>query len=104
MAPGQRAEVSTTGKLVVQQVDLVKTSAWRDGKLIFDDTPLAEAVAEVNRYGGKQVVLGDPALQRLHISGTFHTSRPEAFVEGATAALPVRLEASSADRMVLGPA
>ena len=85
-------------------VDLSKTDAWRDGEMVFDDVSLAAAVAEVNRYGGAKVVLGDHSLAKLHISGTFHTNRPEDFVEGVTAALPVRLKESTSSKLVLGSA
>lgn len=101
MQPGQQAELAAAKVQAVTPVDLSKTGAWRDGEMVFDDVPLASAVAEVNRYGGPTVVLADPEIARLHISGTFHTNRPEAFVEGVTAALPVRLEESDGSKLVL---
>lgn len=101
LEPGQSVELVASKPALVASVDLSKTDAWRDGEMVFDDVPLPVAVAEVNRYGGPTVVLADPQLARLHISGTFHTNRPEAFVEGVTAALPVRLEESDSTKMVL---
>jgi transmembrane sensor len=69
--------------------------------MVFDDVSLGAAVAEVNRYGGREVVLADPRLNELRVSGTFHTNRPEAFVEGVTAALPVRLQQSDSEKLIL---
>lgn len=104
LAPGQATELAAAQPAKVEAVDLSKTDAWRDGELVFDDVSLAAAVAEVNRYGGPTIILGDPSLASLHISGTFHTNRPEAFVEGVTAALPVRLKESDSSKLVLAGA
>jgi transmembrane sensor len=107
LEPGQEIRIASatltqpTSEPKVVPVDLSRTNAWRDGEMVFDDVPLPTAVAEVNRYGGKTIVLGDPSLVSLRISGTFHTNRPEAFVEGVTAALPVRLQRSDRSKLVL---
>src|SRR5262249_46353208 len=107
LAPGQAAELAPAKFAApeppeVVSVDLSKTDAWRGGELVFDDVSLGAAIAEVNRYGGPEILLGDPSLASLRISGTFHTNRPDAFVEGVTAALPVRLQESTGSRLVLG--
>jgi transmembrane sensor len=103
LEPGQATELAASAPAKVVPVDLSKTDAWRDGEMVFDDVSLAAAVAEVNRYGGPTVVLSDPQLAELRISGTFHTNSPQAFVEGVTAALPVRLKESNSSKLVLGP-
>jgi transmembrane sensor len=102
LKPGQSTQLSSASPPKAIPVDLSKTDAWRDGELVFDDVPLSAAVAEVNRYGGPTIILADPSLAKLHVSGTFHTNRPEAFVEGVTAALPVRLQQSGDTKLVLG--
>jgi transmembrane sensor len=104
LKPGEATILASAEPVKVVPVDLSKTDAWRDGEMVFDDVSLAAAVAEVNRYGGPEIVLSDPSLAKLRISGTFHTNRPEAFVEGVTAALPVRLQESDGSRLVLGHA
>jgi transmembrane sensor len=101
LQPGQATELAVAEPVKVVPVDISKTDAWRDGEMVFDDVSLATAVAEVNRYGGPTIVLADPGLAKLHVSGTFHTNRPEAFVEGVTAALPIRLKESDSTRLVL---
>jgi transmembrane sensor len=58
-------------------------------------------VADLNRYGGKQIVLADSSLETLRISGVFHTRQPDAYVEGVTAALPVRIASEDSSRIVL---
>ena len=52
-------------------------TAWRRGQTIFRDTPLGAAVTELNRYGGPQVVIEDPRVAALPISGVFTTNAPD---------------------------
>ncbi|RQO43088.1 iron dicitrate transport regulator FecR [Variovorax sp. KBW07] len=46
-------------------------SAWRSGALVFRDTLLAEAVAEINRYRPGRVVLLNAQLGERRVSGKF---------------------------------
>ncbi|MFX8164845.1 hypothetical protein ABTL04_21185, partial [Acinetobacter baumannii] len=63
--------------------------AWKDGKLMFDRTPLAQAVADINRYRATPAVLTDPALGRLQISGVFDSARTDALLDLLPSILPV---------------
>ncbi|MEJ1962162.1 MAG: FecR domain-containing protein [Gammaproteobacteria bacterium] len=54
--------------------------SWRDGYLRFSDTPLADAVAEINRYNTRKIFVDDPRLAAVRISGTFRPTQYEAFV------------------------
>ncbi len=54
--------------------------SWRDGVLNFRNTPLAEAVAEFNRYHATQMVIDDPAVAAIPIGGSFRWSNTDAFV------------------------
>jgi transmembrane sensor len=47
--------------------------AWREGKIYLDDTQLASAVDEINRYSQTKLVLADDVLRHLTISGVFRT-------------------------------
>ncbi|NYZ16214.1 FecR family protein [Azospirillum sp. RWY-5-1] len=59
------------GRPQPQSVDAEAETAWRRGKLIFRNRPLADVVAEVDRYRhGRTLVLGD-TLGRLPVTGVF---------------------------------
>jgi transmembrane sensor len=75
----------------VRRVDPERETSWRRGQLIFEDTPLAEAVAELNRYSTAQIELADPKLADLRLSGTFATGGTSAFVEAVTAYFPIKI-------------
>jgi transmembrane sensor len=53
--------------------------AWLHGEVILDSTPLAEAVAEMNRYDRRRLVVVDPAIAAVRISGVYHTGNLELF-------------------------
>jgi transmembrane sensor len=103
LKPGEQARLAPAQPVKVASVDLTREQAWRYGRLVFDSAPLGEAVEDLNRYGGRQVVLSDPALAGIKVSGVFHTTDPDAFVEAITAAFPVKLASEDGREMVLAP-
>lgn len=60
--------------------DVEQLLSWRTGYLIFEATPLADAVAEFNRYSARQIVIDDPSLSALRISGNFRSSNSDGFL------------------------
>ncbi len=81
LAPGERMTIDrATGEATIERVDLERTVSWRQGKILFEDTPLDEAVEEMNRYMQAPIRIEDPALRRLRVNGMFYTSQPENFL------------------------
>lgn len=78
---------------VVVRADTVQQAenyvSWRDGFLSFHDTPLTVAVAELNRYNVRQIVIDDPAVGAIRVGGHFRWSNADAFVRLLTRGLPV---------------
>lgn len=52
-------------------------ATWRQRRLIFESRPLADVVAEFNRYNRRQLVVEDATLAGEPISGVFDADRPE---------------------------
>lgn len=75
--------------------------SWRDGYLTFDETPLAEAIAEFNRYNARKLVIADAALASLPVSGHFRWTSIESFARLLEEGFPV-VVAREDDRVVLG--
>jgi transmembrane sensor len=61
--------------------DVEATLSWRSGYLTFDETSLADAVAEFNRYTAQRIVIEDPRLAAVRINGKFRSTHAEDFVE-----------------------
>lgn len=60
-----------------QQADLKKTSAWRRQRMIFQDRKLTDVVQELNRYRQGRILIVDPTINDLPMTGVFDTRRPE---------------------------
>jgi transmembrane sensor len=73
LAPGERVSAVPQAPPVLDRPALDTVTAWRRGEIVFRDTPLSDAVAEVNRYGQKRVVVNDARLGAIPISGVFAT-------------------------------
>lgn len=78
--------------------------AWRRGKLIFEDQPLGQVVADLNRYRPGLLRITDPALTTLRVSGIFDTADPEAALRAILRTLPVRATRLTRYLVLLGPA
>lgn len=77
LEPAQQVSYAPgTGLNPVRQVSLETADAWRQGKLIFEDEPLGDVIAELNRYhpGHIQVIGG--ALNRMTVNGVFPVDDP----------------------------
>ena len=48
-------------------------TAWRHGEVMLDDTPLSEAVAEMNRYNKSALIIDEARIGTLKVSGIYHT-------------------------------
>jgi len=68
------AEAGRGGPPQVANVDAV--TAWTQQRLVFDNTPLSEVTEEFNRYNRRPLVIEDPALRTLHVSGSFSSTDP----------------------------
>ncbi len=52
-------------------VDADHRLGWREGKIVFDQTPLAEVIAELQRVYNVEIKLSNPALGQNTITGSF---------------------------------
>lgn len=82
LTPGQRLVADASGASSIEpQADIAKTTAWRRGKLVFEDEPLGLAIERMNRYSRISLVAGDDNAAALGVSGVFDAGDTEAFVE-----------------------
>lgn len=100
LSPGERLTVRGDVGSAVDRPKMDTVTAWRRGEVMFDETSLIDAAAELNRYGGTQVQVGDPALATLKVSGVFQTHNPMGFAEATAELHDLRLERDG-ERLVL---
>jgi transmembrane sensor len=93
VSAGQALSTATTNYPVipVSPEQLSSELAWRDGAVVFDSEPLAEAIAEIQRYTDSPIIITDPAITTLPVGGRFKTDDLQGFLDGLQAALPVTI-------------
>jgi transmembrane sensor len=64
----------------VSTQEIKQVLAWQTRRLDFDATPLAEMVAEFNRYNRHKLVVADPRLNAQRFGGSFPAGDAETFV------------------------
>lgn len=85
-----RAAESRRGSLVSAPVaaNLPAVRAWRERRMVFEDTPLAVAMAEAGRYRDAAIRV-DSQVASLRITGAFPTTDPERLLRLLPDAVPV---------------
>ncbi len=74
LTPGERLTLIGDTNPTVDTPSIDAVTAWRRGEVVFADTTLGDAVTEINRYGPTQVVVDDPDVAKIRISGVFATN------------------------------
>ena len=87
---GQQLSTAPSTPPEIAQANIQRVTAWTIGQLMFDDEPLSSVVERVNRYGGTQIIITDPKVGAMKISGVFNAGDVLGFVEIVTHYLPVR--------------
>lgn len=72
LQPGQQLSwQASTGRWSRRDVDTAIATSWTRGFLVFNATPLSQAITEINRYSTRKLHLADPSLGNLQLSGSF---------------------------------
>jgi len=69
--PGERLTYADDGTPKLDYPSLSLVTAWRQGHVQLDNTALADAISELNRYSETQIVLNDQKVGSLPVTGVF---------------------------------
>ena len=99
LRPGQAILAAARGEAdwIKQDIDAEVATSWSRGRLVFRATPLAQAVAEINRYSKTRLVIADPALSDLAVSGNFIPGDGAAIAAAFAEVLPLRVVESGGE-------
>lgn len=93
LTAGQTVTADDAGRLgPVASLPPTAVAPWREGRVSFDSTPLAQAVAEFERYGNTGLVILDPAVAAMQVGGSYGLRQSQSFAGALPQVLPVRLE------------
>jgi transmembrane sensor len=79
LTPGQRLVLAATQQPQVDTPQVEAVTAWRRGEVVLEKTALADAVAEMNRYDETRLVIDDPHIATLLVSGIYRTGDSAGF-------------------------
>ncbi|MBV8792156.1 MAG: FecR domain-containing protein [Pseudolabrys sp.] len=90
----RQVRYDATGLQLAVAVDPADAAAWHDGFLVFHLTPLADVIAEINRYRPGKVILINSSLGQNPVNGRFSIRRVDevlVWIEYAFGAKPHQL-------------
>lgn len=59
--------------MLIKQADTSKQTAWRNGKLIFDATPMPEVIKKLTRWHGTNFTIKDPGVLDFKFTANFRS-------------------------------
>jgi len=89
LTAGELARSDAGHALSVAPADVTAVTAWRQGKVVFEDQPLEDMVREMNRYLSRPIHLSDSRLKRLRMAGVFSIDDGEGFLQALQNSLPI---------------
>lgn len=90
LTSGQSIHVSLAEMGSPYPADLDMVTAWHHGKILFNKTPLKQAVANIQRYRQAAIEL-DPHLENLLITGIYDVSKVEQLLDSMESMFPVKV-------------
>lgn len=88
---GQEVDIGEEGLGDVATANVRRDLAWRRGLLVFDNQPLSEVLAELDRFRHGRTVIMDQSLNTFPVTGSFSIEKIDSALETIEQALPVRL-------------
>jgi len=81
LLPGDVASYGPAIKVKKRPIaELRRLTSWQVGRIEFNDTPLIQAVAEINRYFATPIVIEDARIAEMRMTGVFRTGDLQAAV------------------------
>lgn len=103
LAPGQQL-VARAGAAPVLSRSGDETVSWQRGFATFDNDTLGEAAATLNRYPGDEILVRDPRIATMRISGSFRIGDAERFARTLEQIYPVRMIRTNTHTIEMVPA
>jgi transmembrane sensor len=92
LTAGLGTHVDAQGKVAAAYaVNPAELTAWRGGKLVFNNARLSEVAAEVSRYREQPLTVGNPGVANLRLTSVFKSDNTDALLKALPNILPVAI-------------
>lgn len=71
MVPNQELIILSEKPKLLNNANSVKRTAWKDGLLLFDNTPMSEVIKKIERWYGVTIVVKDPKIYNYSFTAKF---------------------------------
>ena len=90
VAPGQLGRLGANEEPTVEEADTAAYFAWTEGRLVFDGTPLRDALPQLGRWFDLEFRLADSALGDVPLTATLRTQPTTDVLNNLAASLGMR--------------
>lgn len=100
LVAGEQLLILPDRSFEISKAEIARATSWREGRLVFAETPLREVLEEFNRYSNEKHVLRDEGLGDFLVSGTFRITSSEHFAATLEAGFPVVVRARAGGKIL----
>lgn len=104
LSAGQMAVLPTRADPVVKQIHRAGVSGWQSGRLEFFNEPLPQVVATLNRYSAREIVVTDPVLESLRLTGSIDGRNITEWLQALPDIFPVKVNDIGKTTVLISPA
>ncbi len=98
--PGSQVDYNTTNKTYkTENVRVEDVIAWRDGVLIFNETPFYEVAAKLGRWFNADIHINDQSVANYRFTGKFTSESLDQVLELLTLSTPITYSSSKREMM-----
>lgn len=90
LTAGLGTRIDAQGKVAAPYaINADELTAWRNGKLVFNNAPLSDVAEQVSRYRDKPLRVANAAVGNLRLTSVFRSDNSEALLKALPNILPV---------------
>ena len=102
LVAGQRLSFDTNQNAILDRPVMENVTAWRRGKVVLDDTPLADAIVEMNRYSRTKLTVERAEAAQLRVNGLFQAGDSLSFAKAISQAYGLRVVEKPREILITG--
>ncbi len=101
LEPSEQVVATADALSAVEPADPATALAWREGRILFDDKPLAAVLAELRRYRAAPILVATREVDEVRVSGNYRTADIEGALRSLADAAGVTLTALPGGVLIL---
>ncbi|MBS1730889.1 MAG: FecR domain-containing protein [Bacteroidetes bacterium] len=102
MVPGDFAEVKNNA-IQKEKAEKEKILAWKDHKLVFDNTPLEEAIKQINAQYDAHIIIADSSISQTTITGILPNDNLEILLNSLEATMNFKIVRNNDQISIIKP-